>query len=320
MEFLANIPSTSTPARKNPKRKITMKISKDRTQLEPIKRQKKSDIASSSSASALTGKHARYACTEQGLPVYKIGFDKFALFRWLEGGTKVVLAEFKEQPDGTFKPVDANKYIAMTINNFLRLCGLMLTGKADLVSSCPPLFDNGKLSPHYCLDDNLYFQWSRYNNMDLATVRRFNLSPNKDLYPTKVGISFGRKAYEGLKELVVDFTLLKEIRDTNEAHDVAADPKPGLASVSLKQELAEIMFRNIREHRENATGRTPMRGIATDEEWNTAEKDVLEKKQIHGVLLLLNQLDVGQCIDLDVDSYLAQFRKEVRAQLDKMMM
>ncbi|XP_055355919.1 uncharacterized protein LOC129601202 [Paramacrobiotus metropolitanus] len=304
MEFLADIPSTSTSARKNPKRKITMKISKDRTQLEPIKRQKKSDMARS--ASALPGKHARYAFTEQGMP--------------LEGGTKVVLAEFKEQPDGTFKPVDANKYIAMTINNFLRLCGLMLTGKADLVSSCPPLFDNGKLSLHYCLDDNLYFQWSRYNNMDLATVRRFNLTPNKNLYPTKVGISFGRKAYEGLKELVVDFTLLKEIQDTNEAHDVAADPKPGLASVSLKQELAEIMFRNIREHRENATGRTPMRGIATDEEWNTAEKDVLEKKQIHGVLLLLNQLDVGQCIDLDVDGYLAQFRKEVRAQLDKMMM
>ncbi|XP_055343838.1 uncharacterized protein LOC129591962 [Paramacrobiotus metropolitanus] len=316
MEFLADIPSTP---RKNPKRNLTFKFPKDRpedrTELEPIKRQK----LVKQEATYPPSKHTRFAFTEQGLPVYKIGFDKFALVRWLGGETKVILAEFKEQPDGTFKPTDANKYIAMTINNFFRLSGLILTGKADLDSNTSS-FDNGKLSPHFCLDDNLYFRWSRYNGMDLATMRRFNLTPNKDLYPTKMGISFGRKAYEGLKELVVDFTLLKEIRDINEAHDITPDPMPGLASVSLKQELAEFMFRKIREHRESTIGRTPMRGIATDEEWTMAEKDILEKKQVHGVLLMLNQVNYEQLLALDLEGYMTQFRTEVRAQLDKMMM
>ncbi|XP_055339250.1 uncharacterized protein LOC129588869 [Paramacrobiotus metropolitanus] len=262
-------------------------------------------------------KHSRHAFTHEGANVYKIGFEKCVYARFQDGVSAIVIGEWKKQSDDTYRRT-LEKSITVKKPGFMRLCALIMSGKGDLdkISQCSSGTD-GKLTPLYALENGLYFGWGRYNRVNTATVRRYTLGNNGDLIPTKAGVTFGLKTYDGLKELVVDMTLLKELLTVDEANHVTKTLKSALAYDKLKEEVAEEFTELI--HQMRGRNAKMVCGSASDDEWAAAEKAILESRYVEAVLLEADQVDVGQVIGLDVKGYLELNALEFRAMFAKLI-
>ena len=57
-------------------------------------------------------------------------------------------------------------------------------------------------NPLVNLRNQIYFTWSRFNGNLVASIRQYFVNSNGDLLPTKKGISFGKRGYDDLKDIV----------------------------------------------------------------------------------------------------------------------
>ncbi|XP_055345386.1 uncharacterized protein LOC129593199 [Paramacrobiotus metropolitanus] len=261
-------------------------------------------------------KHPRHAFSHEGSNVYKIGFEKYVYARFQDGVSAIVIGEWKKQSDDTYRRT-LEKSITVKKPGFLRLCALMMSGKADLDKNSQNCGTDGKLTPLYALESGLYFGWGRYNRVNTATVRRYTFGQNGDLIPTKAGVTFGLKTYDGLKELVMDMTLLKELLGVDEANNVPKTLKSALAYDKLKEEVAEEFTELIHQMR-GRNGKVSC-GSASDDEWAAAEKAIVESRYVEAVLLEADQVDLGQVVGLDVKGYLELNALEFRAMFAKLI-
>ena len=206
--------------------------------------------------------------------------------------------------------IESNKQIALNLEQFNKLSGLLLSGQGDWDdmtrgAGC----DDGKLTPLYALGGNIYLGWSRYNRTNVVTIRKFFVSPKNDILPTKVGVSFGSRTYEGLKELIRDMTIYEQAAKLEPGKD-----KAGLTLTALKEEVP-AMFRSILTRMRESTDLPRPEA----EEWKQAEQEVLNKKLVEAVLLTDNQVSPGQLVKLDtktyVDTHRGAFQKAAKALL-----
>ena len=169
--------------------------------------------------------------------------------------------------------------------------------------------EDGKLTPLYALGGSVYLGWSRYNRTNVVTIRKFFVSPKNDILPTKQGVTFGVRCYEGLKEVIRDMTLYGQAAKLEPGKD-----KQGLKLSALTTEVPIMISKELWKIRESTDLPRP-----EAEEWKHAEHEVVNKKLVEGVLLMDNEVSPGQLVKLDTQAYLdthrGAFQKAVKALL-----
>ncbi|XP_055344936.1 uncharacterized protein LOC129592833 [Paramacrobiotus metropolitanus] len=208
--------------------------------------------------------HPRFAFTQVGRPVYRLGNDKFVYVGPNTDGKistiRIVFGEWKEQPDNSWK-ASYGKNVSLSKTGFLRLAALMLTEKADMDEAArASAAETGRLTPLYLLDSSMYFGWSRFNGTNVATIRRFEVKGG-DMIPTRYGISFGERCYDGLKGLMKDLQLFKDIAKIQKEQGTQDPIKEGLTFSTLCENIADALaplVKQLDNGRFNAVMKTTM--------------------------------------------------------------
>jgi hypothetical protein len=258
-------------------------------------------------AKKVVEEHPKQAFSCKGQPVFKIGFDKYVTVR-KDSELKFVIGEWIKTSHNEW--LETNKQIALSLDQFNKLSGLLLSGQGDWDDLAKNAgCEDGKLTPLYALGSNVYLGWSRYNRTNVVTIRKFYVSPKNDILPTKHGITFGVRCYEGLKDLIRDMTIYGQAAKLDAGQDKAA-----LTLSALQVEVPQMLFKILQRMRESTDLPRP-----EDEEWKQAEQEVLNKKLVEGVLLTDNQVSPGQLAKLDTQSYLDTNRGTFQAAVKSLL-
>lgn len=86
---------------------------------------------------------------------------------------------------------------------FKHLAGLIMFGEAD---QCP----EEPTSELHWSGSTFYFSWTFYENMNLASIRRYHARKNGFQQPTKVGLNFRVRLYDAFKEFLMIGGLFEE--------------------------------------------------------------------------------------------------------------
>ena len=115
------------------------------------------------------------AFTESNSPTFKIGFDRYLQVTKAEDKTATFRIGEWKLLNRVFTRVGFS--IELSIAQFLRLTGLLISGEMDLTAT-DMLQDKekGRLTPLRHLRESVYIGWSRYNKTNLFSIRKFNTS------------------------------------------------------------------------------------------------------------------------------------------------
>ena len=137
-----------------------------------------------------------------GFPAFRIALGKYVYVNKTITGVNI---DFGEWDDKTGSHVRSTKNISLDVAQYVRLCGLILSGKCDLSDAQQQSSQEyGRLTPMFHLGNQVYFSWSRWNRSNLATVRYYRPNASGDLVPTKNGLTFGHQAFFALKKMIKD--------------------------------------------------------------------------------------------------------------------
>ncbi|XP_055334974.1 uncharacterized protein LOC129586021 [Paramacrobiotus metropolitanus] len=267
--------------------------------------------------------HPRFVFAQLGKPVYRLGNDKFVYVGPSTDGKistiHVVFGEWKEQPNNSWK-ASYGKNVSLSKIGFLRLAALMLTEKADMDETArASAAETGRLTPLYLLDRNMYFGWSRFNGTNVATIRRFEVKGG-DMIPTRYGVSFGERYYDGLKDLMKDLQLFKDMVKIQNEQGVHEPVKEGLEYPMLCENVAEALAPLVKQLDDGTINQCHEENYRpSDGEWNGAVERFLELRMVHGILFGLDKLSVEQALDLDVAGFLKKHEDQLRENGDPVL-
>ncbi|XP_055344945.1 uncharacterized protein LOC129592843 isoform X1 [Paramacrobiotus metropolitanus] len=268
-----------------------------------------------------TPTHPRFAFTQNGKPVYRFCNDKFVYVGTNTDAKKstirVVFGEWKEQPDNSWKAT-WGKNIVLSKKGFLRLAALMLAGKSDMDKTArASSAETGRLTPLYLLDGSMYFGWSRFSNANVATIRRFNVKAG-DMVPTRCGISFGERCYDGLKELLKDLQLIKDIAKIQKESGTEDPILEGLAYTELDENIADALVPLVKLMDDGTGPKNYTENYRpSDAERNGAVERLQELRIVHGILFGLEKLGIEQALEMDVESYLMLHENRIRGNVGR---
>lgn len=255
----------------------------------------------------------KVAFNEGGMPVYKIGYDKFLSF--IPSNSCTLSIKFSERKGPESAPT--GKQVTLTLAQFLKLYGLVLTGSMQR--------DDKTM---HALGDGFFFQWSSYKGREVATVRRFVTLSGGSLVPLKRdGISFGATTYDTLVKMFREMNVLRDVVKFNRAPDC---PLPGMDSIPTADTIVHLLYRTILQYR---VAKCPLctlnpevsiephdpcpaglKHAVFEEEMKVAEWDVRVDRKVEGYLLWNAQATARQVLDM-VDSKLMAYFDQNRTAL-----
>ncbi|XP_055344946.1 uncharacterized protein LOC129592843 isoform X2 [Paramacrobiotus metropolitanus] len=223
----------------------------------------------------------------------------------------------EEQPDNSWKAT-WGKNIVLSKKGFLRLAALMLAGKSDMDKTArASSAETGRLTPLYLLDGSMYFGWSRFSNANVATIRRFNVKAG-DMVPTRCGISFGERCYDGLKELLKDLQLIKDIAKIQKESGTEDPILEGLAYTELDENIADALVPLVKLMDDGTGPKNYTENYRpSDAERNGAVERLQELRIVHGILFGLEKLGIEQALEMDVESYLMLHENRIRGNVGR---
>ena len=118
-----------------------------------------------------------------------VRYDKYVSVKLNAEDVEFTFGEWKMLPGAEEPQPVQGKSATLSSKQFLRLCGIILTGQAELDEAA--MVAPTQLPPLLHLGDNMYFGWSRFKSSLVATIRVYRRSNKGDLYPTRSGFSFG---------------------------------------------------------------------------------------------------------------------------------
>jgi hypothetical protein len=269
---------------------------------------RKAEDAEKPSVKVPRGENGQEAFQENGIPVYKIGWDKYISARPNGKSLAVIIGEWKRLPNGKDYQ-RTEKGITLTMTQFNRLAGLVMSGRAD----CPTIEDG--VSTMHNLGLGVFFSWSKFNRMNLAHIRYYKKNLHGDKVPTKKGIAFGQRCYDGLKDVLLKLTLHKEAAKLGtETAGLGLEFKP-LKEI-VRQKLVEIVVKERELLCEACNGSSELEVHScklttpiTEVEWTMAESVLKDKKMVEAVLLANDVVSAQQLTTLDIDGFLAANRQ-----------
>ena len=130
-----------------------------------------------------------------------VRYDKYVSVKQSGDDVEFTFGEWKTFP-GVEEPQPVQgKSATLNTKQFIRLCGIILTGQAELDEAA--IIAPTQLPPLLHLGDNMYFGWSRFKSSLVATIRVYRQSAKGDLYPTRSGFSFGKRKLSPRADLKV---------------------------------------------------------------------------------------------------------------------
>lgn len=104
------------------------------------------------------------------------------------------------------------KSISLIESRFYKSACVIKSIKEDLNHVAKmPLFDDSELTfPSFHFGARLFCLWSRYDRINLATIRSFYRLELEDVTPTKRSVSFDQRCSDKVEEIYMDVKLLKE--------------------------------------------------------------------------------------------------------------